>query len=92
MYYVYILKSLKDSRLYIGRSSQLKKRLVEHNQGRVTSTTHRRPWKLVYYEGYRNEDDAKDRERGLKKSGSVYMGLIKRIARSLTIEDTFGRP
>ncbi len=85
MFYVYILKSLKDTRLYIGSSDGLKQRLADHHAGKVTSTKHRRPLKLVYYETYRNRDDAKDRERSLKKSGSVYMGLIKRITRSLTI-------
>ncbi len=92
MYYVYILKSEKDGRLYIGSSAHLKNRLAEHHQGKVSSTKHRRPMKLVYYEGYRDEDDAKEREYNFKKSGSVYTGLTKRIVRSLKIEDTSGRP
>lgn len=85
MYYVYILKSEKDSKLYIGRTNKLKQRLVDHLRGKVYSTKNRRPLKLVYYEAYRDREDSKSREKGLKKSGSVYMGLKKRIKRSLNI-------
>ncbi len=82
MYYVYILKSKKDHKLYIGYTSDLKKRLAEHKRGDVDSTSHRLPVELVYYESYKDIDDAKDRERSFKKSGSVYNGLVKRIRRS----------
>ena len=80
MYFVYILKSLKDKKLYIGRTYNLDQRFREHNLGKVFSTKHRRPLKLVYYEAYKSEADCKKRELGLKKSGSVYMALKKRIA------------
>ena len=83
MYYVYILKSLKDKKLYIGYSANLKTRFSEHNRGNVDSTKHRRPLELIYYEAYKNELDAKNREKSFKKSGSVYNGLIKRIKRSI---------
>jgi putative endonuclease len=84
MFYVYILKSSKDGKLYIGYSSNLKQRIKQHGNGEVKSTKHRRPFELVYYEAYRNEDDAKLREKSFKKSGSVYNGLVKRIKNSLT--------
>jgi putative endonuclease len=83
MFYVYILKSAKDNRLYIGYSSNLKQRIKEHQSGEVDSTKHRRPFELIYYEAYRNEDDAKEREKSFKHSGSVYNGLVKRIVRSI---------
>ncbi|MFA6197834.1 MAG: GIY-YIG nuclease family protein [Patescibacteria group bacterium] len=82
MYYVYLLQSLKDSKLYIGRTDNLINRLEEHNRGNVQSTKYRRQLELIYYEAYRNREDSKGRERGLKKSGSVYMALIKRIGLS----------
>jgi putative endonuclease len=82
MYYVYLLQSLKDNKLYIGRTDNLIYRLAEHNRGNVQSTKHRRPLKLIYYEAFRNREDSKSRERGLKKSGSVYMALIKRVGLS----------
>jgi len=83
MFYTYILKSKKDNKLYIGYTSDLKKRLSEHKRGNVENTSHRLPIELIYYEAYKNIDDAKEREKGFKKSGSVYNGLVKRIKRSL---------
>ncbi len=66
MFYVYILKSIKDNNLYIGFSNNLKRRINEHNQGKNFSTSYRRPFKLIYYEAYLSEDDAKKREKFLK--------------------------
>lgn len=51
-YYIYILKSLKDNKLYIGKTSNLKRRLKEHQEGKVTSTKGRIPLQLVYFEAY----------------------------------------
>jgi len=83
MFYVYILKSKKDNKLYIGYTGNLKKRFLEHKRGNVKSTSHRLPVELIYYESYKNINDAKDREKSFKKSGSVYNGLVKRIKRSM---------
>ncbi|MBI5621726.1 GIY-YIG nuclease family protein [Candidatus Falkowbacteria bacterium] len=55
MYYVYIIKSTKNNKLYTGFSKNLATRIKEHNTGRVTSTKLYRPWKLVYYEAYSEE-------------------------------------
>jgi putative endonuclease len=66
MHYVYILHSLKDSKLYIGESGDLKRRISEHNKGKVTATKNRRPLELIYYESYLVPLDAKRRERFLK--------------------------
>ncbi len=83
MFYVYILKSKKDNKLYIGYTEDLKRRIAEHQKGRVENTSHRLPVELIYYESYRDIDDAKAREKSFKKSGSVYNGLVKRIKRSM---------
>jgi putative endonuclease len=66
MQYVYVLISLKDYRLYIGTTSDLKKRLENHNSGYVKSTKSRMPFKLIYYEAYSDLSDAKRREKYLK--------------------------
>ena len=66
MFYVYVIKSIKDGRVYVGHTSNLKKRFVEHNNGLVPSTKKRRPFKLLYYEGCNILEDAIKRERGLK--------------------------
>ncbi|NQV89168.1 MAG: GIY-YIG nuclease family protein [Parcubacteria group bacterium] len=79
MYYVYLLKSESDTHFYIGYSSDLKRRLFEHHQGKVYYTRRYRPWRLVYYEAYLDEVQAKRRERMLKQYGSAYKLLLKRI-------------
>jgi predicted GIY-YIG superfamily endonuclease len=70
--------------LYIGSTSDLRRRIVEHKKGVVFTT---KKWKgeveLVYYEAYKIESDARDREHGLKNSGSVYTALKKRIRKSI---------
>jgi len=78
MYYVYILKSKEDDKLYIGSTSNLSKRLKEHNEGKVKSTSYRRPLELIYYEAYREEKIARKREKILK-SGKAHMELKKRL-------------
>ncbi|MBI4225093.1 MAG: GIY-YIG nuclease family protein [Candidatus Sungbacteria bacterium] len=47
MFYVYILQSLKDKNLYIGRTNNLARRIKEHNSGKVASTKSRRPFVMV---------------------------------------------
>jgi len=64
--YVYILFSLKDSKLYIGCTNNLKRRLQEHNIGKVDFTKYRRPLNLIYLEGCLNEKDAYKREKYFK--------------------------
>ncbi len=55
---VYVLKSLKDKNLYIGCTSNLEKRINEHNKGKVFSTKNRLPLKIIYYEKYNNKYEA----------------------------------
>ena len=66
MYYVYILYSQKDKRLYVGFTNDLKQRYLKHCNGFVKATKFRRPLKLIYYECYLSQDDAKQRELFLK--------------------------
>ena len=77
MYYVYILQSLKKSNwLYKGATSDLKRRVLEHNSGKNFSTAPYRPLKLIYYEAYTLKADAKAREKYLKTS--MGMRVIKK--------------
>ena len=66
MYYVYILFSEKDRQFYIGYTDNLRSRLKAHQGGFVKATKHRRPLKLIYYEAYLKESDAKRREKYFK--------------------------
>ncbi|MFH1497990.1 MAG: GIY-YIG nuclease family protein [Verrucomicrobiota bacterium] len=74
-----MLQSESDDGLYIGFSSDLKRRLKEHQSGRSMSTRHRGPWVLIYYESYLCEEDALGRERFLK-SGAGRQLLQKQCA------------
>jgi len=66
MYYVYVLRSKKDKKNYTGYTSNLKKRMEEHQNGKVESTKYRRPFDLVYFEGCLDSRDARRREIYLK--------------------------
>lgn len=65
-FYVYILLSSRDGRFYIGFTTNLKERLQAHARGEVKSTKNRRPVKLIHYEYFINEQDARAREIFLK--------------------------
>jgi putative endonuclease len=65
-YYTYILKSIKDNKLYVGWTDNLKLRFSEHNKGLVNSTRDRRPLKLIYYEACLKKERAIKREKYFK--------------------------
>jgi len=74
MFYTYILYSLKDNKLYTGYTSDLKKRVAEHNNGCISSTKYRHPLELIYFEGCLSDMDAKRREKYLKSgNGKIYL-------------------
>lgn len=79
MYYFYILFSKTDNGYYYGSTSNLKKRVSEHQLGKVQSTSYRRPLKIVYYEAYQTVSGAREREQQVKRSSSIRAGLHKRI-------------
>jgi len=79
MFYVYILKSQRDNKLYTGSTNNLRRRLLEHNKKRVYSTKHRAPFYLIYYEAYLSEKDARRREKSLKLRGNVLAQLKRRL-------------
>ena len=85
MYYVYVIQSTATYELYVGFTKDLKKRLVEHNTGKSFSTKNKGTWKLIYYESYRNKEDAITREKNLKYHGQALARLKKRIENSLLL-------
>ena len=66
MFYVYILKSLKNGRLYTGHTNNIQRRFEEHNSGMSKYTKGNGPYELVYTEKYMARCDAVKRERYLK--------------------------
>jgi len=81
MYYVYILQSLKDKKIYVGYAHDLKRRIDEHIKGKVKST-HTRPLNLICYEAYLTKKEAMRREKFLKSSDGK-KDIRKRIIESL---------
>jgi len=65
MHYVYFLKR-SDNKIYKGMTADLKRRIQEHNRGKVKSTKNIRPLILIGYEAYVLKSDAERRERFLK--------------------------
>jgi len=65
-YYVYILRSKADGKLYIGKTKDLRRRLNEHITGHVTSTKGRLPVELIYYEAYTNKINWSKQEKFYK--------------------------
>lgn len=82
MYFIYILKSEKDGRYYIGITKNLGNRIKQHNGGFSGYTSGRGPFKLVYKEAYNTLSEAKRREYYLKslKSRIAIGKLIKKGA------------
>jgi putative endonuclease len=78
MFYTYVLRC-GDGNLYIGSTGNLRRRIVEHQAGRVPATASRLPITLEYYEACRSEDSAHLREKQLKTGfGRAY--LKRRLA------------
>ena len=77
-HFVYLQRSLRNDRFYIGSSEDPEQRLVFHNAGHVRATRHQRPYQLVYTEMHGTRQEARAREAGLKrqKSRAVLLELI----------------
>jgi len=85
MFYVYLLKDPKSKWIYIGFTSNLKQRLIQHKEGNTQTTRKFSSIDLVYYEAYTSEKDARKRERMLKHYGNSLGQLKKRISDSINI-------
>jgi len=66
MYYVYVIFSLSHKTRYIGSTSDLGKRLLDHNTGKSRYTSGRMPWKLIHKESFDSRKEALKREKFLK--------------------------
>ena len=86
-HFTYILKSLKDGSFYIGSTSDLKKRIVFHNQGLSTYTSSKMPWVIVYFEAFDSINEAMKREYFLKqqRNRAFYQRLADNF--NINIED-----
>ncbi|RLD40864.1 MAG: GIY-YIG nuclease family protein [Bacteroidetes bacterium] len=65
-YFVYVLKSTKDGRLYKGMTNNIKRRIYEHSIGKHKSTRPYRPWNLVFTKELNSREEARELEKWLK--------------------------
>ena len=79
MYYFYVLRNTANARdFYTGYTRDLKRRLAQHNHGEQEATKGRQ-WEVVYYEAYKSERVAQEREHKIKKNGRMRTLLMNRI-------------
>jgi len=76
----YLIKSEIDSSFYCGITSDVKRRLAEHNQGKLKNTSSKKPWKLVYYKMHTDYQEARKHEKWLKKKNRKYKENLAQLA------------
>jgi putative endonuclease len=83
-YFTYLLQSEIDGSFYIGSTSDIERRLTEHNFGHSPYTSKKKPWKLVYIEEFESKEKAIKREKFLKRQRNreFYERLINQNAGS----------
>ena len=80
-YFVYVIKSQIDGRLYVGISENPKKRLTEHNKGQTKSTKPYRPWLLFYKKYIGSRKEARKEEKRLKSgAGKEFLKKYSAVA------------
>ena len=79
MWLVYLIQSKLDNSFYVGFTEHLRKRIIEHNQGKTKSIKHKAPFRLIYFETYSNKTLARKREIELKKNSFKKKELLERL-------------
>jgi putative endonuclease len=69
-FFVYILFSQKINRYYVGYTSDLDKRLQEHNSGISTFTAKASDWKIMFTQQFNSREEAHKRELEIKNKKS----------------------
>lgn len=83
MYYVYLLYSQKVRECYVGWTTDLRRRLWEHNSNLSYATRNHGPYELICYEVYSHREEALGRERSLKQHPNVLKQLKQRLFKAL---------
>lgn len=66
MYYFYILRSLKNKKLYIGQTDDLRNRISFHNKGMSLATKSNTPYELIFYSAFKDKKDCVNCEKYFK--------------------------
>ena len=78
-WYVYVLRSIKDGQFYIGSTSDVQRRLQQHQRGENVSTAKRLPVELLYFEAHRSKEDTLRKEKYFKTTkGKVTLRQVLR--------------
>jgi putative endonuclease len=86
MKYVYVIQNTSSKELYVGYTTNLKRRLIEHNgNGKKFTTRKNGEWVIIYVEAYRSESNARQREDRIKHNGNTKKELFKRINKCLFV-------
>ena len=78
-FYVYMLKSVgPNSVTYVGYTSNVKKRITLHNNGRGAKFTRGRKWKLIFKEKCNSKSEAISREYYIKNNRKIRNEIKKK--------------
>lgn len=80
LWYVYALQG--ERRIYVGMTSDLRRRIAEHQQGKTHTTQRIGVFRLIYYEAFLSKKDASQQER-YYKTGSGREVLRRKLEHSL---------
>ena len=83
--YVYLLRSRQDGTCYVGWTTDVLRRLVEHNAGQALWTRRKRPWRLIGFEIYPTPQQAQQYERMLKTQSRMLNAFKKRLLNQAAI-------
>lgn len=97
-FYTYVLYSENFNKIYIGQSSDLEKRLWEHNNGFSKYTKRYIPWEIIYKETFKSRSEAMKREKELKsQKGREYIwqmlnGGVRQLTDCSRSKNTLSKP
>ena len=80
LYFVYVLQN-SEGRLYVGFTTDLERRVRQHQEDKGGWTSGRGPWELVHHESFSDRVEAMRRERNLKR-GKTNQELRRRFDRT----------
>ena len=89
---MYLLQGRYEGTFYVGWTTDLLRRLAEHNEHLSTYTRRKAPWKLMGFEVYPTVEEAKQRERTLKHNPRMLALFKKRLSRMASGPTTCFRP
>ena len=81
MYYVYLIGSTKNlqHKTYVGFTTNLKNRLLQHNAGKGAKSTKGRNWSYYYFKKFNSKKKALSYEYSLKKNRKLRLKITTKF-------------